>query len=356
MNASPDTLCRHVGTCGGCTYQHLSADAYRALKRGAVADALARHGVVAAEVGPLAEAAPKSRRRATFKVSKIDGEVRLGFHAAGSHTIVDMRECRVLSPGLFRLACDLRKALKPRLADSEQLELYVVEAGNGFDVSLKGLKPTPEWTVWAARWAAPLGICRITAGRDILVELAKPVVLFGRTSVTLPPGAFLQPTLEGERLLQEAVVSRLGGARKVVDLFCGVGTFTIRVAETASVHAVDYDYDVLAALDDGARSTQKLKPITTERRDLFRHPLTSTEFARFQAVLLDPPRAGARRQASEIAASALKRVLYVSCNAESFAQDAKILVAGGFRLGTVSPVDQFLWSSHIELVADFSRE
>jgi 23S rRNA (uracil1939-C5)-methyltransferase len=330
--------------------------AYRSFKCKLVVDALAHEGLPNIPVADVVEIAPATRRRATFKIEKSNGETRLGFHAARSHTIVDMLECRVLSPALVGLVPKLRDMMASRLKEGEKSDLYVVEADNGIDVSISGLLPGPRATAWAADWAGKLGLIRVTAGSELLVEFAQPIVTFGRAQVRLPPRAFLQPTREGEAQLAGFVLSTLRGSHQVADFFCGLGTFALRVAEHAVVTAIDSDAVALAALTTAARATQKLKPVEALRRDLLRRPLGASELSRFDAVILDPPRAGAAQQCAELARAQTAAIVYVSCNPASFAHDARTLLAGGWRANRVVPVDQFTWSSHIELVASFSRE
>jgi len=328
---------------------------YRDLKRQLVLDALAREGLSGAVVEQVVQIQPATRRRATFKAEKRDGTTRIGFHAAASHTIVDMLECRVLTPELVRLVPLLREMTGERLKDGEKAELYVVQADNGFDVDLHGVPADAASTTWAARWMERLGLSRVTAGGQIIAELAAPTVAIGRANVHLPPLAFLQPTQEGEMLLQGLVLVAVRQAKNIADLFAGVGTFALRLAERARVHAVDADGAALDALGAAARMAQKLKPVSLLRRDLFRRPLGAGELNPFDAVVLDPPRAGAVQQARELTQSKVPLIAYVSCSPASFARDARLLVAGGYRLESVTPVDQFIWSSHIELVARFSR-
>jgi 23S rRNA (uracil1939-C5)-methyltransferase len=356
MNVASDSVCRHFGTCGGCTYQGMPADAYRALKRQIVVDALERDGLAGMDVAPMVETPPASRRRATFKAEKRNGETLIGFNAAASHAIVDMQECRVLTPAMFRLVAGLRDMMAEWLQEGGKAELYVLQADNGFDIAIAGVRAGEAATVWIARWTEKLRLIRVTAGDQILVELAPPAVSIGLATVNLPPSAFLQPTRAGEERLQKLVLKIVTRRKNVADLFGGVGTFALRLAEIARVHAVDADAAALKALTDAARTAQKLKPVTTLKRDLFRQPLGGVELKSFDAVVLDPPRAGAARQVDELARSKVPLVCYVSCDPASFARDARRLVAGGYRLGPIIPVDQFVWASHIELVASFSRD
>ena len=351
------TLCRHFGTCGGCTYQDLPDGAYRALKTKNIIDALARHGFADTSVADMVEVVPGTRRRASFKVQKRDGAVLLGFHAAASHDIVDMHECRLLTPALFVLVGGLRAMMAELLDEGQKAELFVTETENGGDVAVQWSRQVnPTNSAIAARWAQKLGLARVTANGELLAELAAPVIEIGPALVALPRNAFLQPTQEGEAVLQEHVLEGAKRAKTVVDLFAGSGTFALVLAEKARVHAVETDSAALDALAAAARATPGLKPVTVERRDLFKLPLQPPELARFDAVVLDPPRVGALAQAKELARSKIRRIVYVSCNPESFARDARVLVSGGYRMGTVTPVDQFLWSSHSELVTTFTRD
>ncbi|HEX4860933.1 MAG TPA: hypothetical protein VFV07_06825 [Rhizomicrobium sp.] len=338
------TLCIHFGTCGGCATQDLPPQEYRALKRDMVVRALARHDVEA-EVAEIFAIAPGTRRRCVFKIK--DGKV--GFHARASHEIVDMRECRVLTPGLFALAQRLREIA----GEIGTTELHATETENGFDLMLRwSRKAQPALIAKLADWAARSKVARITAGNDILVELAAPLW----RGVRLPPGAFLQPTREGEAFLQAEVAAGLAKAKSALDLFAGCGTFALALAPRMKVHAVEQDAAQLSALALAARASSGLKPVTTEKRDLFKSPLSAKELAVYDAAVLDPPRAGAMAQIVELGRSGLKRIAYVSCNADSFARDARSLLGQGYKIGIVRPVDQFLWSEHIELVASFTRD
>jgi 23S rRNA (uracil1939-C5)-methyltransferase len=346
--------CRHFGDCGGCVAQDVPDTDYRAAKREAVVQALARAGLADARIEDIVSVPPATRRRAVFKVRKQGAITQLGFHAARSHDIVDMRECLVLAPALFDLAQGLRDAMAAILAENESAELHVTQCDNGFDLSIAWTRrATPALIAQIAR--LDLDLARVTAGGEILLERETPYVRLGKAKVKIPPRAFLQASREGEAALQARIRTSLAGAKAIVDLFAGCGTFTFPLAEKARVHAVDGDAPALAALSAAARATPGLKPITTEKRDLFKRPLSAAELNRHDAALLDPPRAGAQAQIRELAASRLKRVAYVSCDAASLARDARALADAGFKMGPVTPIDQFLWSSHIELTALFTR-
>ncbi|HXL99559.1 MAG TPA: hypothetical protein VN932_06480 [Rhizomicrobium sp.] len=347
-------VCLHFGICGGCAYQDIAPADYRALKRKTVVDALARQGVRDAVVREIAEVAPMTRRRAVFKLEKRGGAVTIGFHAARSHDIVDMRECHVLTPALTALVQQLRALMAGVLREGEAAEVHATEADNGFDLSLHW-KRGNDVALNAQFPRAIAKLARVTAGGETLVELAAPTVRFGKADVKLPVEAFLQPTRDGEAALLGCVREAVGRAKAVADLFSGCGTFSLPLAERARVHAVERDGAMLEALAAAARMTPGLKPVTTEKRDLFKHPLSPAELARFDAVVLDPPRAGAAAQIAQLAQSKVGRIAYVSCDPVSFARDARVLSEGGYAMGPVLPVDQFLWSSHIELVAAFAR-
>jgi 23S rRNA (uracil1939-C5)-methyltransferase len=337
-------LCVHFGTCGGCATQDLPPEDYRARKREMVERALARHGVEA-EVDEIFAIPPGTRRRCVFKIK----EGKIGFHARASHDIVDMRECRVLTPGLFGLAQRLRDIA----GEIGTAEVHATEADNGFDLMLRwNRKITPALTAKLADWAARGNVARITSGNEILVELAAPLW----RGVRLPPGAFLQATREGEAFLQTEVARIAGKAKSAVDLFSGCGTFALALAPRMKVHAVEHEAAPLAALSAAARAMSGLKPVTVEKRDLFKSPVSAPELRAYDAAVLDPPRAGAAAQVAELGKSGVRRIAYVSCNADSFARDARVLLGAGCKIGNVRPVDQFLWSEHIELVASFTRD
>jgi 23S rRNA (uracil1939-C5)-methyltransferase len=350
------TLCAHFGSCGGCTLQTFSPGDYRSRKRDAVATALTRAGLSDITVEAPLLVPERTRRRAVFKVGMEKGQLIVGFHAARSHAIVDMRECLVLTPGLLALTDDLRRALSPILSEGEKAEIHATQTDTGLDLAFRSpRKLTPALTASIAQAFAKSDIARIAFNGDILLEQQSPQISFDGITVGLPPHAFLQATKEGEAALQARVSALIEGARNVADLFAGLGTFSLPLARRSKVHAVEQDPQALAALADAARKAKGLRPITTEKRDLFKLPLTPLELSRFDAVVLDPPRAGAEAQVKALASSKIKKIAYVSCDAASFARDAAFLVDAGFRAGPVLPVDQFLYSDHIELVGGFIR-
>lgn len=350
------TLCRHFGRCGGCLYQDIPDTDYRNLKRAAVTGALARHGITV-PVEDIAEVPPATRRRATLKAKVEAGIVRLGFHAARSHDIVDLEECRVSLPELTALLPGLKAMLAELLAPAGDAELKLTATASGPDLGLRWRLPNDSKTLAGlARWASKLKIARISAHGETVVSLAEPKIMLGTADVVLPPETFLQPTAEGEAVLQAFVTGTLASAKAVADLFCGCGTFSFPLAAKSKVHAVELETAMLQALTAAAKATPGLKPITIEKRNLFKRPLTEFELNTYDGVCLDPPRAGALEQAKRLAASKVPRIAYVSCDAGSFARDAKVLIDGGYTITRLLPVDQFLWSPHIELAAEFVRE
>ena len=349
-------LCRHFRDCGGCAFQDLLASDVHASQRARVIAALAAQGLRDVDVADVRAVPSRTRRRASLKAQRNGDSVAIGFHAAASHRIVDMRECLVLTQRLFGALPRLRDALRDILVDGEEVELRLTEVANGIDAAFRWQRePAAPLRAQLARWADRIGLIRVTAGNDILVQLEEPLVRLGGVAVRVPPAAFLQPSAEGEAILVSLASAAVEGAKEIADLFAGCGTFALPLAQRARVHAVEFDRAMADALSSAARGATGLKPLTVERRDLFKRPLTAPELERFDAVLLDPPRAGAFAQVKAVAASRLKRLAYVSCDAETFARDARVLVEGGYRIGAVVPVDQFLWSEHIELVAPFER-
>ncbi|MGH6889128.1 MAG: class I SAM-dependent RNA methyltransferase [Rhizomicrobium sp.] len=349
-------LCAHFGVCGGCALQDISDEACLTLKYRIVCDALAGHGLDAARVGHPHAVAPASRRRASLAVSLRDGVAETGFRARRSHAVVDLRECRVLTPALVALVQSFRGIVPSLLRNGEEADLRLTETENGADLALKlPRRCTPDVAQALSRWATREGVARVTVNGRTAVQLARPEATLAGVTVALPESAFLQPTREGEAILQAHVCEAVGRAKRIVDLFAGCGTFALALARRASVHAVDSDAGALGALADAVRRASGLKPVTTEVRDLVRLPLQTREFDDYNAAVLDPPRAGALAQAKMLAGSRIGRIAYVSCNPQSFARDARVLADGDFEVGWVRPIDQFLWSSHIELVALFER-
>ncbi|WP_185985208.1 class I SAM-dependent RNA methyltransferase [Aureimonas mangrovi] len=347
--------CPHFGACGGCDLQHASDELYRAFKRELVAEAFRRAGIKT-EVAPLVPCAPGTRRRAVFTAVRAGPRVLLGFHQAQSHRIEDLKTCLVAVPAIEKALPLLRRLAATLIDRKRPLRLTVFAGPAGLDIAAEdAARLTHALRQSALTMALEAGLARLTVGGEVLVESRRPVVDLGGIVVEPPPGAFLQAVTGAEAQMATLVETHLEDAKAAADLFCGVGTFTLRLARHTAVHGVEGEAPALAALDKARRGAPGLKPVTSERRDLFRRPMTAKELARFDAVVFDPPRAGAEAQARELAASKVKRVAAVSCNPTTLARDAAILIEGGYALLSVTPIDQFLWSHHVEAVALFSR-
>jgi 23S rRNA (uracil1939-C5)-methyltransferase len=346
--------CAHARACGGCALQHADDAFVAAWKLDVVRGALAGQGLDATVTGPLTSP-PQTRRRATLTGRRTKAGVSLGFHLRGSDQIVAVPGCLLLAPEVMATFPALEALTAIGATRKGALSLTVTATLTGPDVAVTGGKPLEAALLQdLAALAEAHGIARLTWDGEGVALRAQPLVAMGRARVPLPPGAFLQATAAGEAALLAAVRAAIGPARRVVDLFAGCGTFALPLAEAAEVHAVEGDGALTAALASGARSTPGLKAVTTETRDLFRRPLLPDEL-RCDAVVIDPPRAGAEAQVAEIARAAVPVVAMVSCNPVTFARDARALVAAGYGLDTVLVVDQFRWSTHVELVARFRR-
>ncbi|MGE3304879.1 MAG: class I SAM-dependent RNA methyltransferase [Rhizobiaceae bacterium] len=354
LEPSPDRVapaCRHFGVCGGCSLQHLIEPAYLDFKRERVIEAL-RSLRIETNVPATVRCAPASRRRAVFTARRTERGMLLGYNRALSHELVDIGECPILLPEIVAALPTLRHLAAIVASVGAPFHVTVTATQTGLDVAFSGSgKVNEEARAATIRFAVAERLARVSVDGEILIEPAKPTVAFGKAYVTPPPGAFLQAVPAAEAVMAALVREHVGKARRVADLFCGAGAFALRLAEHAEVHAVEEDAAALAALDRARRSTPGLKPVSVERRDLFRRPLTAKELGRFDAVVFDPPRAGAEDQSKQIARSDVPRVAAVSCNPISLARDLRILIDGGYRLVSVTPVDQFLWSSHVEAVA-----
>ncbi len=350
--------CRHVPDCGGCQLQHVNDADYCDFVVDRIVRALAPVGVVPGSVAPVALSPPKSRRRASLRAVKRGGKLMLGFNAGSSHQIVDLQQCEILLPELYNLLSPLRVLLKTALADGQGAGVTLTASDTGIDVLLANvaavrLDAIERLTDFAN--ANDLARLSVEGAHGIeTVALARmPLLAMGGVPVALPPAPFLQATREGEAALVAAVQDAVGGAARVADLFCGLGTFALPLSARAKLVAVDAAGPAVAALDAAVR--QYRRTLVTAHRDLFRRPLTADELGVFDAVVFDPPRAGAQAQAAALAQSKVPVVVAVSCNPSTFARDAEILLKGGYRLERLWPVAQFRWSTHVELVAKFVR-
>jgi 23S rRNA (uracil1939-C5)-methyltransferase len=352
-----DPVCRHFLQCGGCLAQHMTPALYRDWKRGLVVEAF-RHRGIDAEVGPPVIVDAASRRRAFFGVERRADEVTIGFREEGQHTLVNLMECPVLDPLIVAAVPGLRSLARRVMVDRAGGRLVVTRLDHGLDVSFdngrKDLSPHEKAEIGAL--AQKMGLARLVVGGELIVAAGRPTVTIGGAEVEIEPGLFLQAVPQAERIMAELCVAALPkSAKKVADLFSGVGTLTLPVARRASVTAYDSDKRAIAALDSAVRHAQGLKPVTAMVRDLFREPLSARELADFDAAVLDPPRAGAAAQAERLAKSKVPVVIAVSCNPATLARDARMLIDGGYRMGPVTPIDQFLYSAHVEAVVVFRR-
>ncbi|BAM91347.1 putative RNA methyltransferase [Bradyrhizobium oligotrophicum S58] len=348
-------FCPHFGVCGGCAIQHWQPAHYQAWKRNIVIETL-RAARIECELAPLIDAHGTGRRRATFHARMGTHDIlRVGFSAANSHDIVPIDRCPILDPGLdgaLEAAWALAEALKPT---GKPLDIQATATSNGLDVDIRGSGPLPPPRIAAlSRLAEQHRLARLTRHGELVLMRDAPVVTMGTAQVTLPPGSFLQATVQGEETLAQLVMERTGKAKHVADLFCGVGPFALRLATRARVTAMDNDTGSIAALQKAA-GTPGLKPIKAETRDLFRRPLMPPELREIDAVVFDPPRQGAQAQAKQLAASKVPVIVAVSCNVTTFARDIRMLLDGGYKLETVVPVDQFRHTPHVELVARLVR-
>lgn len=350
-----DPVCRHFGTCGGCQLQHWQLAPYLAWKRDQVVAALAARGIET-DVAPVMAIGAGTRRRAVVTALGLKNGIALGFLERGSHQIIDIEECPILLPDLAHLLPGIRRLLKPCLPQGAKVKLVLTESLAGADLAIDGAA-APDSAKALSRLvssASDAGIARLTWNGEPLLQVAAPVQDFGGVAVVPPPGAFLQASRDGEAALWQLVHAGTAGAAHVADLFAGCGTFSLRLARQASVSAIEGDTAALAALAQAARQPG-LKAVIALQRDLFKEPLLADELAEFDAVVFDPPFAGAAAQAEQLAASTVARIVAVSCNPATFARDARLLIDGGYRLQSVTPVDQFIFSPHIELVACFVR-
>ncbi len=348
LRAAP--ACRHFTECGGCAMQHLEAEAYRAWKRGKVEHALQARGIDA-EVGAIVACAPHSRRRVVFSARKTAGGMLFGFVRALSNEIISIAECPISLPGIVAALEPLKALAGLICATGKPFHMTVTATASGLDVAAResGRMSDNQRRI-AADFVIARKFARLSVDGEIVIEPRKPMVLFGDVAVNVPPGAFLQATEAAETAMAELVGGHLARAKRIADLFAGCGSFALRLASKAEVHAVESEAAALAALDHGFRFAAGLKRVTTERRDLFRRPLTFKELNAFDGLVFDPPRAGAEDQSKEIARSDVPLVAAVSCNPVTLARDLAILLDGGYRLKSVTPIDQFLWSPHVETV------
>lgn len=358
VTPSPDRIrppCPHARTCGGCLMQHASDTFVAEWKQGIVRGAMAGQGLEAT-LRPIVTSPPRSRRRATLTGRKTKGGALLGFHARASDMLVAVPNCQLLHPDLIATFQALEAMTRLGGSRSTELALTVTRTLGGPDLAVSGGKPTEDGlSLDIARLAETHGLSRVTWNGETVAIRTQPNQRFGRALVAPPPGAFLQATAEGEAALLAAVTEAVGPARRIADLFAGCGTFALPLAERAEVHAVEGEAAMVQAMEKGWRGAEGLKRLQAETRDLFRRPLEPDEFKGIEAVVIDPPRAGAEAQTERLAGTKVPVIAMVSCNPVTFARDARVLVQAGWRIDWIQVVDQFRWSAHVELVARLSR-
>jgi 23S rRNA (uracil1939-C5)-methyltransferase len=349
-------ICPHFGVCGGCALQHWQSAPYRTWKRGLVVEALRQAGLDA-PVGELIDAHGDGRRRAVFHARRGTHDVlEVGFSAARAHRVVSIDQCPVLAKsldGAIAAAWAIAEALN---VTEKPLDIAVTATDAGLDIDVRGsgaLKPALMAAL--ARVAVAHNLARLTRHGELIAQPRAPTLRIGNATVALPPAAFLQATAEGEAVLARLVLAACADAKYVADLFCGVGPFALRLAAKARVLAIDDDEAAVASLKRAASTAAGLKPVETATRDLFKDPLARAELKKIEAVVFDPPRQGALAQARALAESAVPLIVAVSCNAGTFARDAAELVRGGYKLAEITPVDQFRYSEHVEIVARLER-
>jgi 23S rRNA (uracil1939-C5)-methyltransferase len=356
---SEQSVCSHFGTCGGCATQDRPLAETHDEKRAHLQKALARQDVEI-DLPPLIDAHGAGRRRATFNIRRGSPTPIVGFAERASHAIVNLKECRLLEPGLWARVEAIRALSEIFLRKAEAIRALATLTESGVDLDVAGYPGgakalNADMRSRLAQRAAELNFARLSVGGEPIANLNAPRLRMGPAYISPPPGAFLQPTALGEETLAAFAVQTVEGAKNVADLFSGCGPFALRIAQKSSVHAVEYAAPMLDALAAAAKQVSGLKPITTARRDLHLNPLGPKELEAFQAVVLDPPRAGAREQARALAQSKIKAIAFIACDAESFARDAAILMAGGYKMQNIQVLDQFRWSHHIEVMAAFRR-
>lgn len=346
-----EPFCRHFGRCGGCLLQHWRDEAYRGWKRNLVVTALTDRGIETT-VDPLVDAHGAGRRRVSLHVRRRGTDVIAGYMELRSHRLHDIDICPILVPPLAG-ACDLARRIGVVLGDCD---FAVTVSDAGLDVAVKAARQAADaFAASLVPLAAEFHLARLTFNGEPLVTWRRPAVSMGRAEVALPPVSFLQATAAGEERLAQLVIEGVGKAKSVADLFCGLGPFALRLAERSQVTGFDSDRPAIASLAAAAKATAGIKPLAAMLRDLFREPLVPGELAAFDAVVFDPPRAGAEAQARQLAKSKVATIVAVSCDPVTLARDAEILVRGGYDLARVTPVDQFKYSHHVETVAVFRR-
>jgi len=360
-----EPVCDHFTKCGGCQLQHIDAQYYKNWKMGLIKTALKNQGIEDVEILPLQLSPPSSRRRTSLQaIGRGDGKIVLGYAEKASHNLIDITMCPILVPEIVAFIVPLREFLKKLLKKQQKMTIQITSGDNGLDVVFKSKGEVDlDLRMDLAEFAQKNDLARVSwfdtglkkPYYEMLAERRKPYVTFAGNKVFFPEGAFLQATVEGQNALISVMLKGTEGASRVVDLFSGCGTFSIVVAKYATVHVVENNKEMLSALKTSSNMMTDIKQVTTELRDLFLRPLLPHELNTYDAAIIDPPRAGARHQMTEIINSNIKKLIMISCNPLTFARDVENLNAAGFKMGAVTPVDQFLYSPHLEIITVFSR-
>jgi 23S rRNA (uracil1939-C5)-methyltransferase len=360
LSDSPDRVtapCPHYGVCGGCMSQHMSEALYLDWKHQIVRDAFHHRGITA-DIAPVLPMPLRSRRRAFLGIERSGGDVWIGFREEGQHTLVDITDCLLLDPAIMAAFPHLKAMAKIAMPGNSSGRLIVTKLDTGLDVSFdNGHKLLqPDERARLAQMAESARIARLVVAGDAIVVRSEPRLTLGTAEVDVPPSLFLQAIPEAERRMIDLVLAALPKkAKRVADLFSGLGTFTFPLAAKVQVAAFDSDRRAISVLEAAVRRATGLKPIEARVRDLFREPLSPKELETYDAVVLDPPRAGAAEQTERLARSKVPVVIAVSCAPATLARDARTLIDAGFKMGPVTPIDQFIFSPHIEAVTVFKR-
>ncbi len=358
LRASPDRVdpqCKYHGLCGGCAVQHFNFELYSQWKRQVIVHALSNRQIKA-PVEHLIDGHGSGRRRVALHVHKVKGQTRVGFMQARSHNLVKINSCPILAPELARATDIAGNIAEYLLNTAKTLNIQLTVSETGLDCNVIGAGELDlSARMGLSDCASNYDLARLSVGDDVVLEHRAPIITFGAGKVVLPPRSFLQATFAGEEILSNIILDGVSGSNHIADLYCGLGPFSMRMAAHSSVMSFDSDPLSISALKKAAQNVQGQKPVIAKVRDLSENPLDKSELNSFDAVVFDPPRAGAELQAREIASSEVSRVIAVSCNAATFARDASILIDGGYRLDKVAPVDQFRFTSHVEMVGVFDR-
>jgi len=359
IEASEDRIepvCKHFGSCGGCQVQHLANKPYLAWKKQLVVDALSSANIVT-PVEPVLYFPDDQRRRVVFSAIHTSTDVQLGFIQKSTHNVIAVSECPVITRPISSKLDVIKKVIRPILPAKGITSIYVLQCNNGLDIHVEAQGKLAEKARQSAvRIALDANIARLSFGDEVLIETKRPKLTMGTAEVCVPPGLFVQAVSSAERAMAELVCNHLSSCKQVADLYCGAGTFALRLAQNSQVLACENNHAAIDALDEAWRGTGgKLKLIRTQKRDLHVRPVMAEELKKTQGVVFDPPRAGAQAQTKQLALSKVKKIAAVSCNPASLAQDLGVLINNGFKIKGVHPIDQFVYTPHIEVIVLLER-